>query len=129
MRKPIIYFSRVGMAKDGRGLYKLCDGNGKTYGRRFKIYPQPCTRPAPARRAGNMIDIESIEKMANEAGYNVMIDPYSLKLIAAELRASRALRLWAGETRKAFSTSTYDDFLDDVCKACTAYDKAVGKLT
>ncbi len=41
MRKPIIYFSRVGMAKDGRGLYKLSDGNGKTYGRRFKIYPQP----------------------------------------------------------------------------------------
>ncbi len=81
-----------------------------------------------------MIDIDAISMLhelgqhgGGDGAFNNECNEQWLQ-IADELRAGRSLREWAGETRKAFSTSTDDDFFNDVCKACTAYDRAVGKL-
>jgi len=35
-----IYFARVGYYKDGAGKYKLSDGNGKVFGRAFRLKPK-----------------------------------------------------------------------------------------
>lgn len=36
-RNAPVYFARVGETKTGRGWYKLSDGKGNTFGRRFTI--------------------------------------------------------------------------------------------